>query len=188
MRFLLRIASRSVRLERRAACEARIIVRHRHERRRCAATSSCGLSGRPLVRGADAVVIAASNASTSLVSVARAMRTPCEPPARSKLLAMTRRVVVRDVLFGSRAHDDVTKSQRCEIYVLCIAHVSLLLRWDSKCRLRISRGMSVLDSRSVAIADANLTGSGARKARRLEEENMIFVVAYFTRNKSVDHY
>ena len=39
--------------------------------------------------------------------------------------------------------------------------------------------MSVLDSRSDATADTDPTGVGARKARRSEEEQTIFVVAYY---------
>ena len=57
------------------------------------------------------------------------------------------------------------------------------LRWDSERRLRISRERPILDSRSVAIADADPTEVGARQARRLEEEKIIFVVTYFTREK-----
>ena len=56
-------------------------------------------------------------------------------------------------------------------------------RWDSKRRLRISRERLVLDSNSVAIADADPTEVGARQARSLEEGKTIFVVAYFTREK-----
>jgi hypothetical protein len=70
------------------------------------------------------------------------------------------------------------RSQRGERKELCIAQVPLLLRWDSKRRLRISRERSVLNSRSVAIADADTIGVGARQARRLEVEKTIFVVAY----------
>ena len=85
----------------------------------------------------------------------------------------------KEVLFGSRARDDVTRSQRGERKELCIVQVPLLLRWDSKRRLGISPEISVLDSRSVAIADADPTGVSARQARRLEAEKTIFVVAYF---------
>lgn len=129
--------------------------------------------------GADAVVIAASNTSPSRVPIARVLRTPRDPSARAKPSATTRRVFLKEVLFGSRARDDVTRSQRGERKELCIVQVPLLLRWDSKRRLGISPEISVLDSRSVAIADADPTGVSARQARRLEAEKTIFVVAYF---------
>ena len=119
--------------------------------------------------GADAVVIAASNTMPSRAPIARAMRTPRGTSARAKPSVITHSVFVREVMFGSRARDDVTWSQRGEFF-FCIAQVSLLLCWDSKRRLRIPRERSVLDSISVAIADADPSGVGARKARRLEEE------------------
>ena len=97
----------------------------------------------------------------SRASIAHAMRTPRGPSARAKPSAMMRRIVVGEVMFGSCARDDVKRSQRGEIFV-CLAQASLLLRWYSKRRLRIQRGRSVLDSRSVATADADPTGVGAR--------------------------
>ena len=119
MRFLLRIASRSARA---AAC-------HR-------AAARCGLSraidsnsGSVLRRvragRADARWCAAPTPSSSLRRTRRRrerrsrvrcirMRTPCEPPAHAKPSATTRRVFVREVLFGSRARDDITRSRRGE--------------------------------------------------------------------------
>ena len=66
--------------------------------------------------GAGAVVVAASKTPLSRASIARATRTARESPARAKPLATTRRVFVRsrEVLFGSRTCDDVTRSQRGE--------------------------------------------------------------------------
>ena len=42
----------------------------------------------------------------------------------------------------------------------------------------------VLDSRSVAVADADPTGVGARQARRLEEENDLCRCAFYARKIS----
>ena len=59
--------------------------------------------------GTDAAIIAASNTSPLRASMTCAMRTPREPSARAKSPARTRRVLVREVLFGSRARDDVIR-------------------------------------------------------------------------------
>ena len=139
MRFFLRVASRSARLRAAGQRASRGISRAIDANgasvpQRARADRS---DARALVCGADAVVIAASNTSPSRASITRAMRTPREPPTRAKPLAMTRRVFVWGVLFGSRARDDVMWSQRGENFKLRIAQVSLLLRWDSKRRLLI---------------------------------------------------
>ena len=135
--------------------------------------------------GADAIAIAASNTSPSHASIARAVRTPREPPARARetVGGDVPRFCERGAVWFSCARWCYGGVNVGEILCVCIAQVSLLLRWDSKRRLLIPRERSVLDSRSVAIANADPSGVGARQARRLEEEKTTFVVAYFTREK-----
>ena len=179
MRFLLRIASRSARL--RAAGQ-----RARRGLSRAIDANGAGLLRQTRADRGDARWCAAPTPSSSPRPTRRrracrsrvcCVRRAIRPRARNR--RRRRAAFFKEVLFGSCARDDVTRSQRGERKELCIVQVPLLLRWDSKRRLGISPEISVLDSRSVAIADADPTGVSARQARRLEAEKTIFVVAYF---------
>ena len=180
MRFLLRIASRSARL--RAAGQ-----RARRGLSRDIDANGAGLLRQTRADRGDARWCAAPTPSSSPRPTRRrracrsrvcCVRRAIRPRARNR---RRRRAAFlkRGAVWFSRARDDVTRSQRGERKELCIVQVPLLLRWDSKRRLGISPEISVLDSRSVAIADADPTGVSARQARRLEAGKTIFVVAYF---------
>ena len=113
---------------------------------------------------AGTVVIAASNNSNILpsrASSARAMRTPHEPFARAKPSATTRRVFVREVLFGSRLimlrGVDVAKNKscaprRCRYCGTGIRSAVFKFR---------ERGRFFGDLRSVAMVDADPIEVGA---------------------------
>ena len=168
MRFLLRVASRSARLR---------VAGQRARRGLSSATDANGVGVLRRARSdrtddrwcvAPAPWLSWCPTSPSRAWVTRAVRTPRGPSARAKPSARMRHAFVREVLFGSRACDGIIWSQHGEIF-FCIAQVSLLLRWDLKRRLRTQREREVLDPRSAAIADADPTGVGARKARHLEE-------------------
>ena len=121
--------------------------------------------GRPLVCSADAVVVAASGASPSRASVARAMRMPREPSARAKPRATTRGDFVREVMLGSRAMIlrgvDVAKRGENLVRRAGVAVVALEVEAPSSNFVRPVGFYST----SVAIADADPIGVGTRKTR-----------------------